>query len=281
MRARGFEESPDDSAGWLVHGSVLVLSPHLDDALFSASEIIRRRPVTVWTVFAAAPDTPCATSWDQAAGFADSHEQMAARRLKDNLAFAGTTATVRHLPCLDAAYATPTRRAEDLEFLRSEVLEWVDGQAGLRPVVVLPAGAGVPVAPSLLDHAIRRRGIPAGPSSSFDRLLQPLRSLKHRAYTRRRRKAQLHGLAVNGDHLAVRDSVLATLAHDERVLLVLVEDLPYLWWHSADSAVSAVAAQWNLEDKPGSFGVDRQWKFDRIRHYASQLALMDREHGRL
>ena len=45
--------------------------------------------------------------------------------------------------------------------------------------------------------------------------------------------------------------------------------------------MASVAARWNVEAAAGALDVDRQWKFDRIRHYASQLELMDGEFRRL
>jgi glycosyltransferase involved in cell wall biosynthesis len=266
---------------WLTKHPVLVLSPHLDDALFSASEIIRRGNVEVWTVFAGEPEPPRTTPWDSAGGFADSHAQMVTRWREDQAAFSGTSASIRHLPCLDGAYTTPERRAADLELLRREVPRWVADHADQRPVVVLPAGAGVPVPGSLADHAVKLASAPASLPAAAAPVVQQLKDLKHRAYLRRRRKAQRMGLAVNGDHLAVRDGMLAVLAADDRVTLVLAEDLPYLWWQPADAQVDAVAARSKLMAVPGSFEVDRQWKHDRISHYASQLDVMDAEHRRL
>lgn len=260
---------------------VLLLSPHLDDALFSAAEIIRRGNTEVWTVFAGDPDEPVRTSWDQAVGFEDSHAHLAARRTEDTAALAGTGAIVRHLPCLDGAYTTPDRRAQDLDLLRREVRRWIDTRALERPIVAVPAGAGVPVPTAGPQKAGKAGRSPAGSRRALARLLQPLRGLKHRLYLRRRRRAAQNGLVTNPDHLAVRDVVIETVAGDDCATLMLVEDLPYLWWHPADDAVEAVSTRWHLSAVPGAFDVDRRWKYDHIKHYASQLDVMDAEHGRL
>lgn len=265
----------DDDPEWLTEGPVLVLSPHLDDALFSASEIIRRGEVEVWTVFAGEPDPPMTTTWDRAAGFADSREQIVARRLEDEAAFAGTKAVARHLPCLDGAYTTPERRVEDLEQLSRELLAWVGSHPEQQVSVVIPACAGIPVAESHVGHALKDLGRLAALPKPLQPVVQVLREAKHRAYLRRRRAASAEGLAINGDHVAVRDTALCALAAHERVTVVLVEDLPYLWWQAADAQVNSVADRWALKAVPGSFEVDRRWKHDRIQRYASQLDLMD------
>lgn len=270
----------EDDPEWLTH-PVLMLSPHLDDALFSASEIIRRGQVEVWTVFAGEPEPPRTTAWDTAGGFVDSRAHMSARWREDQTAFAGTSASIRHLPCLDGAYTTPENRAADLELLCRELVNWVDTHAGEKPVVVLPACAGVPVPASGIDSAMKIVGTPTSLPAAIAPWVRQLQAMKHRAYLRRRRKAQRLGLAINGDHLAVRDTVLRALADDGRVTLVLVEDLPYLWWHPADAQVDAVAARWRRTAAPGSFEVDRRWKHDRISNYASQLDIMDAEQRRL
>lgn len=232
--------------------AVLVLSPHLDDALFSCAELIRRTAPDVWTVFAGDPRPVVTTAWDESCGFPDSHTLVTQRRREDLGAFDGTDAQVRHLDMLDGVYTTPDRRAEDLARLGAEVRDWVAAHRGQTPVVVLPACAGVSVSPGAADRllgrvapllsALRARGAgkdaaggredgaahsegPAnraatvsddGRTSSGAPLLghasTMLKHLKHRLYQRRRARAQQIGLAVNGDHVAVRDAVLATLA---------------------------------------------------------------------
>lgn len=266
----------------LLERPVLILSPHLDDALFSASELVRRASPDVWTVFAGEPDPPVTTEWDLSCGFRDSHEALTVRTREDAAAFAGTSASVRRLACLDGPYTTPERRREDLALLVHEVGEWVEANAAARPIVVLPAGAGVPVAANpgraaAGDPPLAERGS----RSAVGAVLHLARRLKHAVYVRRRRRAQSRGLAVNNDHLAVRDAVGAALADDPRVILVLSEELPYLWWHAADDAVAAAAKRWRRWPQVVSLAVDRPWKHDRVRHYVSQLDVMDAAERRL
>ncbi|MPM15364.1 hypothetical protein SDC9_61733 [bioreactor metagenome] len=258
-----------------------MLSPHLDDALFSASEVIRSTTTEVWTVFAGEPQPALTTAWDRTCGFPDSHALMIERLDEDKRAFADTQADIRHLPYLDGAYTTPERRAADLEDLRRELSAWIEQHSGDQPIVVLPAGAGVPVADPLGDRMAHVTHRIASTPGILAPLVQPLRGLKHRLYQHRRRSAQGQGLAVNEDHRAVRDTALALLRRDPRVTVVLMEDLPYLWWHPADDAVKEAAAKNGLNATKRRLIVDRRWKNEHISEYTSQLHTMDVDQNRL
>ena len=86
------------------------VSPHLDDAVLGCSTLLSLRSgAVVCTVFAGEPARPARTPWDEAGGFADSHEAMAARREEDERALALWAARAVRLDFLDAQYgATPT-----------------------------------------------------------------------------------------------------------------------------------------------------------------------------
>ncbi|MBS1905447.1 MAG: glycosyltransferase family 2 protein [Actinobacteria bacterium] len=281
--------TPAIGAGWedgvseqLLRRPILILSPHLDDALFSAAELIRRGTPEVWTVFAGAPNPPITTDWDRSCGFSDSQQALEVRREEDAAAFEGAAARVRRLDHLDGAYTTPERRRRDLTTLIAEVTSWVSAHADSDPIVVLPACAGVPVArPTERNDGRRTELARRAERSPLAPLLAPLRNVKHQHYLRRRRHAQALGLAVNDDHVAVRDAVGEALTGVPGVTLALMEDLPYLWWHPADAAVADIATRWGREIVPLSAVTDRTWKYERIRHYTSQLEVMDREKGRL
>jgi LmbE family N-acetylglucosaminyl deacetylase len=65
---------------------VLVLSPHLDDAVLGCGQLLAAHPgATVLTVFAGAPDSypDPMTWWDQLAGFESEHDPLDARRKED------------------------------------------------------------------------------------------------------------------------------------------------------------------------------------------------------
>lgn len=92
---------------------LIVVSPHLDDAVFGCGNLLIACPGSVvCTVFAGAPAEPVRTPWDEAAGFADSGEAMRVRRQEDERALALCGARPVWLDFLDAQYgATPTVEA--------------------------------------------------------------------------------------------------------------------------------------------------------------------------
>lgn len=136
----------------LAWGKVVVISPHLDDALLSAHEIVRRTRAEVWTVLAGDPARPISTAWDNRCGFSDSRAAMMERRAEDKAACAEVGATWRHLDGLDVSYSTPSRQARDLHQLQRRLLELTQREKGPL-TVVLPACAGVDIAPPLHERA--------------------------------------------------------------------------------------------------------------------------------
>lgn len=87
-------------------GRVLVLSPHLDDAVFGCGALIAAcdRP-RVATLFAGAPPAGLPlTPWDARCGFASGHEAIRARRLEDAQALARLGAEPLHLDFPDDQY---------------------------------------------------------------------------------------------------------------------------------------------------------------------------------
>lgn len=102
----------------MLAGRVAVLSPHLDDAVFSIGAAIARGSrsgarISVVTIFAGAPDsTARAGWWDEEAGFASEGEAARARREEDRAACSLVGATPVWLPFSDATYE---RRVEDGE----------------------------------------------------------------------------------------------------------------------------------------------------------------------
>ncbi|MCC8404469.1 PIG-L family deacetylase [Paraburkholderia sp. MMS20-SJTN17] len=84
---------------------LLVISPHLDDAVLSCGLLIAAHPGTVvCTVFTAPPPRNMTTDWDRASGFADAFEAMRARRREDREALGLLSARPLHLPFRDAQY---------------------------------------------------------------------------------------------------------------------------------------------------------------------------------
>jgi LmbE family N-acetylglucosaminyl deacetylase len=133
----------ESSAGAETHGlrsversPALVVSPHLDDAVFSCGEWMAGHPgCIVVTVFAGTPrDAAMRTPWDLQCGFAHAAEAMAARQHEDASALALLGAKPVWLSFRDAQYgesATPAEVANRL----------CDVLARLRPEqVLLPLG---------------------------------------------------------------------------------------------------------------------------------------------
>ncbi|KVC59037.1 PIG-L family deacetylase [Burkholderia stagnalis] len=91
----------------------LVVSPHLDDAVFSCGQLLARSPGSVVaTVFAGIPPrgTP-APPWDRRAGFGTADDAMRARRDEDRRALALLDARPVWLDFLDDQYGHPAAPA--------------------------------------------------------------------------------------------------------------------------------------------------------------------------
>ncbi|MDT5011255.1 MAG: hypothetical protein QOH57_2872 [Mycobacterium sp.] len=85
---------------------VLVVSPHLDDAVLSAGQFLAGLPgAVIVTVLAGSPDPSVTTPWDISSGFAISRDAVDARRAEDRAALALLDATPVHLDFLDGQYA--------------------------------------------------------------------------------------------------------------------------------------------------------------------------------
>jgi LmbE family N-acetylglucosaminyl deacetylase len=123
---------------------LLVVSPHLDDAVFGCGELIASRPgATVATLFAGAPASYAEpTSWDRDAGFSAGDDVVAARREEDRAALEILGATPLWMDFVDDQYEYHAGIGA-LVCALSRAIE------ALRPDVVLfPAG---------LFHADHRR----------------------------------------------------------------------------------------------------------------------------
>lgn len=113
----------------LGEGRLVVVSPHIDDAVFSlgaslAGAVRAGTTVEILTVFAGDPQSrQAAGRWDSAAGFRTEGEAVRARREEDRRACAVVGASPRWLAFPDKQYA---RRASDDEML-TEVLSVCEG----------------------------------------------------------------------------------------------------------------------------------------------------------
>jgi LmbE family N-acetylglucosaminyl deacetylase len=123
---------------------LLVLSPHLDDAVFACGEVIASRPgATVATLFAGGPRPPVElTQWDREAGFEAGDDVIGTRRAEDRAALDLLGANALWLDFPDDQYGNPPAE-EQVTAVVCDLIEET------RPNMVLfPAG---------LFHADHRR----------------------------------------------------------------------------------------------------------------------------
>src|SRR5436190_15448490 len=114
-----------------------VISPHLDDAVFGAGELIAAHPgAVVITAFAGVPPGDALTDWDRDCGFSGSRQAMFARRREDSEALALLRATPCWLDFCDAQYA-PSPDPGDIRAALERELERHESD-----VVAFPLGLG-------------------------------------------------------------------------------------------------------------------------------------------
>lgn len=117
-------------------GKLLVVSPHLDDAVFSCGELIARHSsALVVTVFSAAPaGFDQLTDWDAASGFLGAEEAVSLRKQEDYAALHLLSALPQWLDFFDSQYqATPSVLA-----VASALQETI--QNNQPDTIVFPAG---------------------------------------------------------------------------------------------------------------------------------------------
>lgn len=117
-------------------GKLLILSPHLDDAVFACGELLaRKNDALLLTLFAGLPPPAFPlTEWDAASGFASTAEAVAQRREEDRRALSLLQAHPVWLDFLDSQYGEPPS-ALKLAGAIATVIEREDPSS-----VMLPAG---------------------------------------------------------------------------------------------------------------------------------------------
>lgn len=250
---------------------VLVVAPHLDDAVLSAFALARSGPdATVLTVFDGEPQPPVVTSWDLVCSLRDSAEAMRLRRAENLDAMRRTGCDHRTVGLVDQQYLEGQRCDDDAEMTRAAVQEWLN-EVG-SGVVAIPAGAGCPPAPSTAVL-----GTPGGARRrQLRRLVGPAGQALLNA--RARRMAQRTRPTVHVDHLFVRDA-LVPLSVEAAVLLY--EEIPYLWGEPGDRSVTELATRNWLRTQQFTVEIDRADKARCIAAYRTQIPLLYARHGRL
>lgn len=97
--------------------TVVVVSPHLDDALLSCGQLLAalpKRAALVATVFAGEPDDGDRiwTDYDRKCGFPSARVAVAARRAEDRRACSVLGCRWEHLALVDSQYASQPRREQ-------------------------------------------------------------------------------------------------------------------------------------------------------------------------
>jgi LmbE family N-acetylglucosaminyl deacetylase len=116
---------------------MLVISPHLDDAVFSCGAALAASPgAVVCTVFAGAPGEAVVTDWDTQCGFANAHQAMHERRAEDAAALDALGARPVHLNLLDSQYAGDASASPE------EIASALTGviRANALPTLYIPLG---------------------------------------------------------------------------------------------------------------------------------------------
>lgn len=128
----GNPDSPSKCAQ--IFGSLLIVSPHFDDAVFSCGSLLSAMPgCTVVTVCTALPDDASVlTDWDKRCGFSSAHEAMQHRSRENSQALDLLGAKAVNLAFLDGQYLANPRTSMDL--LADTLLATI---AEFQPVSVL------------------------------------------------------------------------------------------------------------------------------------------------
>ena len=95
---------------------VIVLSPHLDDAVFNCWRTINEADddVTVLGIFAGLPEAGTSRLWDRLCGQSNSRQMVLKRRQEDKLALLNTKASIIHLDFLDNQYRSEPPKIEKI-----------------------------------------------------------------------------------------------------------------------------------------------------------------------
>jgi LmbE family N-acetylglucosaminyl deacetylase len=116
-------------------GRLVVIAPHLDDAVLSCGQLLAAHPGSeVVTLFAGIPGLATPPSdWDRRCGFDSAAQAMQQRREEDRIALSLLEARAVWLEFLDTAYGLPEQPDEVAQALR-DALQLLDPQTVLLPL---------------------------------------------------------------------------------------------------------------------------------------------------
>lgn len=132
--------------------NVIVVSPHLDDAVLSCGAMLATRPQTktVVTVCAGAPRSGV-TDYDIRSGFTSSGEAVAHRRNEDTAACLRLEADAVHLDFLDSQYGETL----DVDMVEAALRDAITERLGAETVVCVPLGIGHPDHVAVAEAALK------------------------------------------------------------------------------------------------------------------------------
>jgi LmbE family N-acetylglucosaminyl deacetylase len=114
---------------------VLVVSPHLDDAVLSCGQFLAGRPdCVVVTLFARVPDAGVITLYDEKCGFTSSKDAVVTRRQEDEEACAILRAKAVHLDFWDQQYDDGSQTAMSVALALRDVIDEVDPEFVVGPM---------------------------------------------------------------------------------------------------------------------------------------------------
>jgi LmbE family N-acetylglucosaminyl deacetylase len=220
---------------------MVVVSPHLDDAVLSAFVLLRQViDIKIVTVFTGAPEG-ASTAWDRSRGFADANAHLAARLLEETNVMAALGITHVELPFIPFEYRDARHQDGQQPTLVAAVLSEV---GHLPTTVALPVGAG-------------------GRWSL-------LRKVWHRVRPDRRPPG---GTTPHVDHVAITDLVLGPLINAGHTVW-LYEELPYLWAGRGDGRALMLSKLHGASLTEIAYPVDRSAKAVSINGYVSQVSAL-------
>ena len=233
--------TPQDVPAWLDKlgiRRVLVLSPHLDDAVFSLASLLQAAAdrATVVTVFTDAEPGP-GEAWTHMAGFSGTQDEFSARRAEDADA----------MGLLGCAFLHAGLRSGQLNDALAHTLtrEWLDvaGMNDAHGLVLLPAAAG--------SH------LPYTPLQAFWNRL-----------TRRPFGAPAHG-----EHRQVRDHFWSPMTQSHCQMGFYAE-LPYVWKQGDLALERELRQRFGQPLKKWTIQPDMGLKLPAALCYASQMPLV-------
>jgi LmbE family N-acetylglucosaminyl deacetylase len=214
---------------------LLIVSPHLDDGVFSCGALLAQHPGSiVVTALAGGPrEGTGVTEWDCASGFATSADAVAARRAEDRAALAVLGAEPRWLEFPDSQYGG----SPDADTLAAALADIV---TTARPATVL-LPLGLFHSDHLLVHAAARRAV--------EHLGLPCRLYEDAIYRR---------------YAGLRDEKLGALAREGRTLAPVAVAADTAPKRAAVACYRSQLCALATPGRPGHgdvFADERYWRF--------------------